>query len=150
MPTRSRSPRPASRYSSSSCATGSCATLRGLASNNAANRVVIAEAGGVSLLVQLLRDGCARGNLGALCTSCNNDANAVAIAEAVGLDALVQLARGGRVTVDNGSVVENAGVPAKRKARWSPPLPAVAPRPGELRSRVDVQHVIRGVIGPYL
>ena len=46
----------------------------------------------------------------------NYDANAVAIAAAIGFDALVQLARGGDVTVDSHSVVEDAGVPAKREA----------------------------------
>jgi len=132
----------------------SAGALRNLASNNAANRVVIAEAGGVSLLVQLLRDGCAEAKFeawAALCNlSCNNDANKVAIAEAVGLEAIVQLARGGRVTVDYGLVVENAGVPAKRKAALVVAALLRACVPEELRSRVDVQHVIRGVIGPYL
>ncbi|KAH8067393.1 hypothetical protein JL720_12434 [Aureococcus anophagefferens] len=71
-------------------------TLRNLADNNAANKV----------LINLAR---------------NNDGNAIAIAVAVGFEALIQLARGGRVTVKDHSGVRlivwyPAGVPAKRKA----------------------------------
>ena len=100
--------------------TAASAALGNLAAANAAKRVLIAEAGGIPLLVELLRDGSAVAKaeaawaLGRL--AWNNDTNAVAIAAAVGFDALVQLARGGRVTVDDLSVVPNASVPAKRKA----------------------------------
>ncbi|KAH8086698.1 ubiquitin-protein transferase [Aureococcus anophagefferens] len=109
--------------------------LGDLAYANDANRVLIAEAGGVPPLVHLLRVGSAEvksaaamalanvapvrriAGRGALfCLARNNDANAVAIAVAVGFDALVELARGGRVTVNNRSVMRNAGVAAKRKA----------------------------------
>ena len=85
-----------------------------------ANAVLIAEAGGIAPLVELLRDGGPDAKEWAAYALYNlahdNDANAVAIAAAVGFDALVQLARGGRVTVDNRLIVEDAGVPAKRKA----------------------------------
>ena len=88
--------------------------------HNDANKVLIAEAGGVPLLVELLRDGSAAANWHAAWVlrrlAHNYDANAVAIAAAIGFDALVQLARGGDVTVDSHSVVEDAGVPAKREA----------------------------------
>ena len=80
----------------------------------------------------------------------NNDANAVAIAAAVGLEAFIELVRRGRVTVDNRFLVRNAGVPAKRKAALVVAALLRACVPDELRSRVDVQDVIRGVIGPYL
>ncbi|KAH8086165.1 ubiquitin-protein transferase [Aureococcus anophagefferens] len=125
-----------------------------LACYNAANKVLIAEAGGIASLVELLRDGStyakwspayALGNI-----AHNNDANAVAIAVAAGFDALVQLARCGRVTVDNRSVVDDAGFAAKRKAALVVAALLRACVPDELRSRVDVQDVIRGVIGPYL
>ena len=87
---------------------------------DANNQVLVVEAGGIAALVKVLRDGGPFADLqaaGALfCLARNNDANAVAIAVAVGFDALVELARGGRVTVNNRSVVRNAGVAAKRKA----------------------------------
>ena len=85
---------------------------------NEANRVLIAEAGDIQLLVALLRHdrtGTAAAN--ALYNLARNNAsNTVAIAAAVGLKALVQLARRGRVIVDNWLAVHGAGVPAKRKA----------------------------------
>ena len=96
--------------------------LGNLARDNA-NKVLIAEAGGIPLLLELARnardgDWVAKGQavwaLGNLAR--NNDANTLAIAVAVGLEALVELARRSRVTVDNWSVVPNASVPAKRKA----------------------------------
>ena len=95
------------------------AALRILSRNNA-NKALITEAGGIPLLVQFLRDG----NLGAkpeaTCAlynlARNNDANAVAVAVAIGLEAIVELARRGRVNAGWTSIVENAGVPAKRKA----------------------------------
>ena len=87
---------------------------------DANNQVLVVEAGGIAPLVKVLRDGGPFADLqaaGALfCLARNNDANAVAIAVALGFDALVQLARGGRVTVDDYSIVRDAGVPAKRKA----------------------------------
>ena len=119
-----------------------------------ANRVLIAEAGGIAPLVELLRDGdiyakhWAADALRSL--AYNNDANAVAIAVAVGFDAVSELARGGRVTVDEEPIVPDAGIAAKRKAALVVAALLRACVPDELRSRVDVQDVIRGVIGPYL
>ena len=128
--------------------------LRNLAWDNADNQVLIAEAGAIPLLVDLLRDGSAGAKYWATYAlsnlAYNNDANAVAIALAVGLEALVQLARSGRVTVDNQLVVRNAGIAAKRKAALVVAALLRACVPDELRSRVDVQDVIRGVIGAYL
>ena len=92
--------------------------LRNLAFNDA-NKVLIAEAGGIPPLVKLLRNGSADLNFAAWVLgnfARDNAANAVAIAAAVGFDAVVELARRGSVTVDDRSVVEHAGVPAKRKA----------------------------------
>ena len=87
---------------------------------NDANKVLIAEAGGIPPLVELLRDESADAKEAAAWVLGNfardNAANAVAIAAAVGFDAVVELARRGSVTVDDRSVVEHAGVPAKRKA----------------------------------
>ena len=81
---------------------------------------MIAAAGGIAPLVQLLRDGEALRKEDAAQTlrnlASNNDANAVAVAVALGLEALVQLARRGRVTVENQWVVRDAALPAKRKA----------------------------------
>ena len=80
---------------------------------------MIAEAGGIPPLVKLLRNGSADLNFAAWVLgnfARDNAANAVAIAAAVGFDAVVELARRGSVTVDDRSVVEHAGVPAKRKA----------------------------------
>ena len=118
------------------------------------NKVLIAEAGGIPLLVELLRDGSVDWKKKAAAAlrnlAWNNDANAVAIAEAIGLEALVELARRGRVTVDNRSVVDDASFAAKRKAALVVAALLRACVPDELRSRVDVQDVIRGVIGPYL
>ena len=90
-----------------------------LARDNDANQVLIAAAGAIVPLFELLRDGHAAVKMHAGFTlrslARNNDANAVAIA-AVGFEALVQLARSGNVTDDNVTVVHDAGVPAKRKA----------------------------------
>ena len=80
----------------------------------------------------------------------NNDANVVAIAAAVGLEALVELARRGRVTVAGRWYVSDVGIAVKRKAALVVAALLRACVPDELRSRVDVQDVIRGVIGPYL
>ena len=107
--------------------------LRNLAYGNDANRVRIAEAGGIPPLVELLRDGSAEAKertMWALCRLGGEHANAVAIAAAVGFDALLQLARRGRVTVDNKTVVQFAGIPAKRKAALvaGQLLEAAAPR----------------------
>ena len=100
--------------------TAAARELGDLAFHDAANRVLIAEAGGIPPLVQLVHDGSADAKWSAAWAlrnlADNNDANAVAIAAAVGLDALVELARRGSVTVDNRSAVLGAGVPAKRKA----------------------------------
>ena len=74
----------------------------------------------------------------------------VAVATAVGLEALVQLVRRGRVTVDNQSVVSDAALPAKRKAALVVAALLRACVPEEVRSRADVQDVIRGVVGAYL
>ena len=128
--------------------------LSDLAHYDAANRVLIVEAGGIALLVELLRDGdiyakhWAADELRSL--AYNNDANAVAIAVAVGFDAVAELARGGRVTVDEEPIVPDAGVPAKRKAALVIAALLRACVPAEARSRADVQDVIRGVIGAYL
>ena len=54
------------------------------------------------------------------------------------------------MTVNERRIVRNAGVPAKRKAALVVAALLRACVPDELRSRVDVQDVIRGVIGPYL
>ena len=128
--------------------------LFSLACDNPANKVAIAEAGGIASLVELLRDGSAEAKwpvaLALRNLADNNDANAVAIAAAVGLEAFIELVRRGRVTVDNRFLVRNAGVPAKRKAALVVAALLRACVPDELRSRVDVQDVIRGVIGPYL
>ena len=73
--------------------------LRSLAYRNDANKVLIAEAGGIPPLVQLVRDGSwdakqkatrALGNL-----ACENAANKVAIAEAGGIAPLVAFLRDG-------------------------------------------------------
>ena len=104
--------------------TAAARALGDLAYANDANRVLIAEAGGIPPLVQLVRDGSADAKRQAAWAlswiARNNDANAVAIAVTIGLKALVELARGGRVNVDDRprrwSVVRNAGIAAKRKA----------------------------------
>ena len=84
------------------------------------NRVLIAEAGAIPPLVELLRDGGADAKYVAAVAlrnlASNNDANAVAIAAAVGLEALVQLARRGRVTVDGEEIVRHASLAAKGDA----------------------------------
>jgi vacuolar protein 8 len=65
----------------------------------AANRVKIAEAGGIELLVALLRDGTQEGKeyaamaLGSV--AYGNDANRVKIAEAGGIELLIVLLRDG-------------------------------------------------------
>ena len=98
-----------------------------LARNNAANKVAIAEAGGIPLLVELWRDGSEDAKFEAAralrILARNNDANAVAIAVAVGLEALVELARDGDVTIGlhfrsraPELVVRDAGIAAERKA----------------------------------
>ena len=109
----------------------------------------IAEAGGIAPLVELLRDS--------VCEfvemwvaevlngiAHNNDTNMLAIALACGFEALVQLARRGRVTVDNQSVVYDAGVPAKRKAAL-----VVAALLGDCVPD-SVPREIKTVIGSYL
>ena len=129
-------------------------TLGHLACRDYDNQRRIVAAGGIPPLVDLLRDGSAEAKLSAASAlhylAYNNDANAVAIAAAVGLEAFIELVRRGRVTVDNRFLVRNAGVPAKRKAALVVAALLRACVPDELRSRVDVQDVIRGVIGPYL
>ena len=119
-----------------------------------ANGVLIVADGAIPPLIDLLRDGGANAKVRAAAAlhylAYNNDANAVAIALTVGLEALVQLARRGRVNVDDRSVVGNAGIAAKRKAALVVAALLRACVPDELRSRVDVQDVIRGVIGAYL
>ena len=129
--------------------------LCNLAYLNDANLVLIAEAGGIPPLVQLVRDGSAEAKSMAKRAlrniAHNNDANKVAIALAVGsLEALVELARRGRVTVNERRIVGNAGVPAKRKAALVVAALLRACVPVEVRSRADVRDVIRGVVGPYL
>jgi vacuolar protein 8 len=112
-----RALRRALREGDNAAKTAAARALGSLACSHA-NSVLIAEAGGIPSLVELLRDGDAptkyqaRWTLGVLAD--NNASNAVAIAATVGLEALVELARRGRVTVDDRSVVSNAG--AKRKA----------------------------------
>ena len=125
--------------------------LGDLAYANDANRVLIAEAGGIPPLVQLMRDGGVSARSDAewalRLLARNNDANAVAIA-AVGFEALVELARRGRVTVNNRSIVENAALPAKRKAALVVAALLRDCVPGEKRSQV--RDLIRAVIGPCL
>ena len=115
---------------------------------------LIAEAGGIAPLVQLLRDGEALRKEDAAQTlrnlASNNDANAVAVAVALGLEALVQLARRGRVTVNNQWILTHASLPAKRKAALVVAALLRGRVPVDARSRADVQDVIRAVIGPYL
>ena len=126
--------------------TAAARTLGDLVGDNHANEVLIAEAGGIPPLVQLVRDGArktvAANTLGILAS--NNDANAVAIAAAVGLKALVQLTRRGSVIANERLVVLNAALPAKRKAALvvaallSDCVPDSVPRE------------IKALIGPYL
>jgi vacuolar protein 8 len=127
--------------------------LQNLACNDD-NQVLIAEAGGIPPLVKLLRNGDGLAKRVAAQTLGNvawdNDANAVVIATTVGLEAVVELARRGSLTVDNQTLVSHTGIAAKRKAALVVAALLRACVPDELRSRVDVQDVIRGVIGPYL
>jgi vacuolar protein 8 len=123
--------------------------LRNLACGNDTNQVLIAAAGGIPPLVDLLRDGSAEATelqaahaLGNIAH--NSDASAVAIALAVGFEAVVELARRGRVTVDNWDLVHDAGVPAKRKAAL-----VVAALLGDCVPD-SVPREIKGLIGPYL
>ena len=120
--------------------------LGNLALGNADNRVLIAEAGGIPPLVQLLRDGSWDAKAAAARAlhflARNDDANAVAIAAAVSLEALVQLARDGRVTVENRTVVRRN--PAKRKAAL-----VVAALLGDCVPD-SVPREIKAVIGSYL
>ena len=115
-------------------------------------RVLIAEAGGIPPLVDLLRAGSPDAKPVAAWAlhylAHFNDTNAVAIAVAVGLEALVQLARRGRATVD--SQLLRVGAPGKRKAALVVAALLRACVPLEVRGRADVQDVIRGVIGAYL
>ncbi|KAK7230396.1 ubiquitin-protein transferase [Aureococcus anophagefferens] len=72
--------------------------LHKTAHNSDANRVLIAEAGGIPPLVELVRDGSAEAKQVAMGTLENlacNDANKVAIAEAGGIAPLVELLRDG-------------------------------------------------------
>ena len=120
-----------------------------------ANGVLIVADGAIPPLIDLLRDGGANAKVRAAAAlhylAYNNDANAVAIALTVGLEALVQLARRGRVTIVSYEVVvRDAGIPAKRKAALVVAELLRACVPDELRSRADVQDLIRDVIGPYL
>ena len=73
------------------------AALGNLAYMNPGNKVAIAEAGGVPLLVQLLRNGTVKAKVNAARTLGNlamhNDVNAVTIGEAGGIPPLVELAR---------------------------------------------------------
>ena len=117
-----------------------------LAYTNPNYQVLIAEAGAIVSLLELLRlgDVVAKSSAGRTLhmLTYNNDANAVAIAVAIGLEALIELARRGRVTVDDESLVHDAGVPAKRKAA----LVVAA-----LDSLPDsVPRDIKDVIAPYL
>ena len=74
-------------------------TLYIIACGNAANKVAIAEAGGIALLVDILRDGSADTKWQAAWTlrslAYTNAANRVLIAEAGGIPPLVQLVRDG-------------------------------------------------------
>jgi vacuolar protein 8 len=72
--------------------------LHNRACDNADNKVLIAEAGGIPLLVELLRDGSADAKLEAataLCELAWDDDNPVLIAEAGGIPPLVELLRDG-------------------------------------------------------
>ena len=126
-------------------------TLGNLAWDEPANRILIAEAGGIPPLVELLREG-SWGRPGAHAAwaldnlAHNNDANAVAIAATVGLEALVQLARRGRVTVDSRPVVSNAGLPAKHKAA----LVVAALLRDYVPEFKSAPCDIKALIGPYL
>ena len=129
------------------------AWVLGNLADNDANKVLIAEAGGIPPLIKLMHDDKWTASKAAAALdhiSDNNDANAVAIALTVGLEALVELARGGRVTVNERWLVRNASIAAKRKAALVVAALLRACVPEEVRSRADVQDVIRGVIGPYL
>jgi vacuolar protein 8 len=130
-----------------------------LALNNKANKVAIAEAGGIPLLVELWRDGSADAKFEAAralrTLARNNDANAVAIAVAVGLEALVELARDGDVTVGlrfrsraPELVVRDAGIAAERKAALVVAALLRDCVPASARDRVP--DVLTAVIGSYL
>ncbi|KAH8045536.1 hypothetical protein JL721_12595 [Aureococcus anophagefferens] len=110
------------------------------------NRVRIAEAGGVPVLLGLLRDGSAEVKPDVADSLENlalgNDANAVAIALAVGPWPLAELAQRGRVTVDELSVVRDAGDHAKREAAL-----CVAALDGVLGRVPDV---VRAIIESYV
>ena len=72
--------------------------LGNLVRNNARSRALIAEAGGIPLLVELLRDGSAKAKKEAAWALGNlacNAANRIAIAEAGGIPPLVELLRAG-------------------------------------------------------
>ena len=118
------------------------------------SKVLIAKAGGIPLLVALLREGTADGTPDVVRSlrilGYKNDANAVAIAMAVGLEALVKLARRGKVRFPQAKprikpLVRDAGVPAKRKAALvvAALLEAAAPR-------TRVSRYIKTAIAPYL
>ena len=123
-----------------------------LAEDDAANQVLIAEAGGIPPLVHLLRHGTAEAKAHAVWTlrnlAHNNDANAVTIAAAVGLEALVELARGGDVTVDYSWIVSDAGLPAKHKAALVVAALLGDCVPDSARDRVP--DVLKAAIGSYL
>ena len=116
------------------------------------NATLIAEAGGIPPLLDLVRDGSKNDIFWAAHAlnrlAHNNDANAVAIAVAVGFDAVVELARSGDVTAGDRTVVCNAGLPAKRKAALVVAALLRDCVPGEKRSQV--RDLIRAVIGPCL
>ncbi|KAH8061015.1 ubiquitin-protein transferase [Aureococcus anophagefferens] len=127
------------------------------------NQVLIAEAGGIPPLVELLRDGhyCAKveaaGALDDL--AFNNAANKVLIAEAGAIprsrrpsaSRRSSSSRGaGRVTVDDETLVSDAGIAAKRKAALVVAELLRACVPAKVRNQTWVRYLIRRVIGPYL
>ena len=80
--------------------TAAARALRNHTYHNDANKDLIAEAGGIPPLVELLRDGSANGKLwtaGALGNLARDAANRDLIAEAGGITPLVELLRDGRV-----------------------------------------------------
>ena len=93
--------------------------LANLSRNNDANKVAIAEAGGIAPLVEFLRNGGGWAKTHAAHALCNlslNNANAIAIALTVGFDAVVELARDGHVRLNSHFVVANGSPGARRDA----------------------------------
>ena len=92
-------------------------TLYIIACGNAANKVAIAEAGGIALLVDILRDGSADTKWQAAWTlrslAYTNAANRVLITEAGGVPPLVELLR------DRNAAAKNAATWALESLAWN-------------------------------